>query len=1650
MPLHILSFLCQLHTPRSDRGRLAELVPAWLDQLREPPADASLTERQWRRWRLLHVYWQAHGPELLAHGIRRGLLQPPIEAELAALEPALTPPAQPRLIRAVADAPACTALFITAFPWGESHGECQALELRQVRYLDRFPPLHLSARVADVAILSAGNLALEALSHWLAGRLALAEDFPLWAEAAFPDTVRLVDESASLAFVAGTMQRILALEVPGCGFSGIVRRDSGRIETVQGFDLPYGKLEAAFDAGVRFLFLPRGTPLTALPQAGIVLQRLAEHHFAYYLADEPHDRLEIYLLQDLEDLFNAAFHARAPETVESRLADLPQVLGDPRAALPALAHWQSFQSQLEALLPADLRPALTRLGRAYQQACELSQAGLTPDWRAVAFSLTELLRLSVLLLAAVLASLALARSEEPQKPALLARLQGLQAGDIDGFVALLSDDLLLSGVEAVLQARIHSLTGFVSSVLSAPTHSDSALLASQLRYLIGQRLLEDLFIALSPDATGQLSYAGRRWPLPLLEIREGWRVFAGMEQEHPLYAELGTGASRPMPGACPYLPLKHLDLKRSLRPLHRQAGSRLFYGQEPIEVILTLRNSTYLSLPAVDCRQELPDGLSSADPLRWQGELAPLEERSFRYTLDSPPAGNHLLPAPQLSYRLPEIYRQEALRAEVPAPLELVIETHQTPVIEIQPQLPMQLMTGERLTLRWELSNTSPLPAEGLELTGDGVPPEVELLRPWLLPSRLDAYEKRLLEAEVVARLPAHTAWPALRLRYRGGQASAASLQAVVPPRPLRIDYRRELPPIGQSDALAWLDSQSRAPMLLLHGAKGLGKRQLLQSWLPQALSCELEGDAFLQLPYQALRRLLSQLLALPGPAHDALPGSEKTWLEDFIRRRLSSEDDEGQFKGRLFQTALQLIEALSLERPLRLKIYGVELLDRPSLEFLRFLLLNQARVQLVMTSPQASLPAQLADSPCAKKAIQRLDTAGIQAILNAHFVPHRLPAALANELRLRTQGMPLYLQEYLAALVEQNLITPRRGAWELSLAPAELPMPAALETLILEEFRSLPADLLSAAAVLGQDFDAADLAALMPDSAGGLMAFLTEARLRGLLVQGPEGYGFAHPLFRDLLYRQAGAACAPLHARAAAWFEARDADPQLAGRHWIQAGDSEKTLDYCLRLGEQALRQGSFEAAGDWLLKAEKLLRQRPQQQAARFRLYRWLGEFYRHTDHQDRAREAYRLYLRLAGEQNALLDQAWAWLGLGGLAQQSEALQLLDQGYSLACRGGDTALLCQACLQLGVYTAEARGYAEAKPWFEQALGHCPPASVKQAEVLETMGYEAVKAGQVQEAERILLQAKLVFESHQQLQGLASVYNRLGACCFYQQEWQRARHYFGESRKYCRQTGNQLKLAQVTHNLGLLAEALRDYPDAEALYQENLARAELLNDGRIQGFSWNQLASVHLKLRRCPEARHELARATELLELATDQRGMAYVRLNAGLLALLEADPLAAQAPLLAASASFDELGDVMGQDQAAMRLGHMAWLRGDLAAAESLYSRCLELRQTLDAKQEDGLERVYHALGLVAGARGEFERAAELLRQAELLLEKRREIPHYATACHNLMFLCQQRDQLDLALDYKQKRDVLIGIDRYGISRGLRDALGWQPILD
>jgi hypothetical protein len=1675
--LSALSGLSQLHKHPRIRSQLDQLLPHW--QNLRPTSVSELTPRQWRRWQLLSQFWQTHGEALIQQASRRGQISPERAKDIWALGQNLAVPANANIIPA--GLTACTALFITRSGQSDVYGTTCGLELRQLKYTDRFPPLHLSARFADAAILSSGHLALEATGLWLGKKLALEDAFPLWAEVAFPDHVRLMDESASLAFVGAVLQRLFEHEEPGQAFSGLVRRDTGQIEPVQGFDLPYGKLEAAFDAGVKNLFLPLGTPLQALPEAGIRLKKIHDRQFHYFFDLAPEDALIIDLVSDLDGLFAACFGGDKLKNLSRQLQNLPANTQNFQLSLPGLPAWRGLESRLLPLLPEALAEEFKALSQAFVQAHELTMAGLNhrPAWLECSQKLEAWHRQSLHFMGMYLLSLALLNAESRDQESLFQALRALPSPlPVAPLLALLrSGPFKRSLNQPEIAESLARLLAFVSSLSCENPENGPEAIWARFRFMLNSLNLPILFAPLSLDVQGSVWVSSEqtgKLPLALFKRPEQDNVsedksrqnkarqnkqfefllFDGMSEQTPYYRFLNREERQACPNACPNLSETPLEWIRHFPASLKSQGSKQSFAlTEQLQVRVRLRNPGPLPMAEVQWTELLPQGLSS-NPIQvsWKGPLAAGESVEIDYLLDIPQAGEYLYPEAQLQYR----YQKGMPFAPAPmAAQTLEIRSIEPPQIVLQRKLtPFPPQTGAALTLSLTLNNHSSALAQALNWERDQLLPfgfESNAPLPFL-PRQLAPFECKVLNLDLTARVPGLQVLPALHLHYSDlqGQTFTSDLPAESVEIAFHPYFSSEVQ--GQTlEKMAGLLRQGTVKGLYLWGPRGQGKRELLQSWNHELFCLELKCGEFNQGSAANVfyERLLSLALAQPSFASQDL---------SLLHRAILAQDPHTDIDAeQVFQAALRLLKDLGQIWPrVLLKIYDLESLSPSDLTFVKALIRQTDDcVFFCLTGSAMHLPETLSKLGLIELPLPPLGLDAIKCILAELFPNHHFPADLAQNLERVSAGNQFYLQETLVWLVQQQWLqfSPETG-WNFTQTHSELPIPTKLEKMIQSDLESLPelSQILQLAAYLGASFELKDLAAILQKPAGQIQASLENALRKQILTESSyQQYQFSHPLYQEQLKRLAQDKASRIHLLLATYFEQQTgADPERCAHHFLASGKVDQALKACFLAGQSARRQGRLESAFGWYQKTHHLLSQYPAKQVEWIELYRELSQVALLSQDREQA-EAYCMQSEtLARESQNPLLIATCLIDKATLEEPSPALAILEQARVLAEQSGHQALLFRVYKALAERTAEIRAYSESQPLFYKALGHSVPQSLEMAELLETMSYAAIRAGQIQMAENDLLVSKQIYAQHQHASGLASVYNRLGAACFYQQEFKRARYYFGESKTYLEQTGNLLRLSHVNHNLGLLSETLRDYAQAHDIFSQNRALSQRLGDARIEGLALNQRASVALKMGELQAAHADLQQAQYLLQKAEDRRGLAYVDLNLGLYGLLSGDLGLAHSHLLTAQVAHSEVQDIMGQDLVTLRLGHFYWLSGQVEQAETHYAICKASREVLDAKQLDGLERVYHALGVVAFGRDELQAAYDYFKLAEGILLKTRELSHLAKVFHNLMRVALQRDQLDQALKLKRDRDMLIQIDPYHRSSYLLAETSLALILD
>jgi predicted ATPase len=148
---------------------------------------------------------------------------------------------------------------------------------------------------------------------------------------------------------------------------------------------------------------------------------------------------------------------------------------------------------------------------------------------------------------------------------------------------------------------------------------------------------------------------------------------------------------------------------------------------------------------------------------------------------------------------------------------------------------------------------------------------------------------------------------------------------------------------------------------------------------------------------------------------------------------------------------------------------------------------------------------------------------------------PAGLDAGTARQIAVWAEGNPLFVEEQVRHLVAEDL--PHRSG-------DDLPVPPAVEALVVAELESLPTDertVIELASVVGRSFDWPAVAALAPDRLRSRVGALLLALARRGVIRvadkghGQDGFVFGHGLLRDAAYQAIPKQeRAILHARAA------------------------------------------------------------------------------------------------------------------------------------------------------------------------------------------------------------------------------------------------------------------------------------------------------------------------------------------------------------------------------------------------------------------------------------------------------------------------------------------------------------------------------------
>jgi DNA-binding SARP family transcriptional activator len=567
------------------------------------------------------------------------------------------------------------------------------------------------------------------------------------------------------------------------------------------------------------------------------------------------------------------------------------------------------------------------------------------------------------------------------------------------------------------------------------------------------------------------------------------------------------------------------------------------------------------------------------------------------------------------------------------------------------------------------------------------------------------------------------------------------------------------------------------AQVVVLLGAAGIGKTRLAQNFLDWAAAQGadiLRGRAFETsggLSYQPLTQALRQRLERENAPEDLL---SDLWLTQLTRILPELRDrypdlpqptqEESTAQQYLFEAIARLGQALAERAPLVIIIDDWHWADAASLDALHYaglrwseerapiLVLLTLSQEALMESPglQTWLTRLKHDVPCLQLDLAALSGAETEQLVRALLKPEEEadgapPAGVEKPSQLtrfsrwlfeETDGQPFFLVETLKALVEEGLLQPDTAseAWlvdwpkldKQALETASRVWPRVREMIHawLDRISAPAGELLTAAAVLGQEASFDRLCRIAGLEEGQALTALDELLARQLLLEAHEAssepgrdpaYSFSHHKLSEIVYAEAGAARRRmLHRRALEVLQATAAPAAELAHHALNAGLWVEAIQYSIAAGNEAMHLFAVRVAITHYEAAWQLAEQKGWPEAIsgadRQGLFASLGRAYELAEAWPKAQETYQAMITYgrtieAPTLECLGLNRLATVNINGFNDPQQAVALLERARAVAEQSGDRPGLAETEWNLSLAARMQQRTSLARQHGEQAL---------------------------------------------------------------------------------------------------------------------------------------------------------------------------------------------------------------------------------------------------------------------------------------------------------------------------------------------------------
>jgi class 3 adenylate cyclase/predicted ATPase len=433
--------------------------------------------------------------------------------------------------------------------------------------------------------------------------------------------------------------------------------------------------------------------------------------------------------------------------------------------------------------------------------------------------------------------------------------------------------------------------------------------------------------------------------------------------------------------------------------------------------------------------------------------------------------------------------------------------------------------------------------------------------------------------------------------------------------------------------------------------------------------------------------------------------------------------------KERTLQALLQLLVAQA-ERQATVSVWeDLHWADPSSLEFLTLLLeqIPTTKLLLVLTFRPEFTPPWKPRSHISQLVLNRLGKKQVEAMIEKVAERKGLSAEVIEQIRLKTDGVPLFVEELTKSVVESVGSIGSIGSIESPHhMPRQLAIPATLQEALLARLDRLSTarQVAQLGATLGREFSYELLHAVTPLSETNLQTALTKLVEAEILYQrGVEEqarYFFKHALIQDTAYQSLLKSTRQQYHQQIAQVlaerfpDAKANQPEVLAHHYTEAGLIEQAIPYWQQAGQQAAQRSANTEAIKHLTKGLELLRflsDTPKRARQELTLQLALGVALQATKgftapEVERVYSRARELCRQVGETSQLFPSLWGlWAFYNVRGELETARKLGEQLLTVAQSEQDPTFLLQAHYSLGVTLVALGEFTLAREHFEQSL---------------------------------------------------------------------------------------------------------------------------------------------------------------------------------------------------------------------------------------------------------------------------------------------------------------------------------------------------------